>query len=67
MNVTNRVYMALVKEWANADIEHNYSHMGQFRPWCLSTYGAKIYSRYVIHFDDPDKEFLFKLKYSDLL
>lgn len=67
MIANNRMYMALVREWANADIEHNYSNMAQFRPWCLNTYGVKIYSKNEIHFDDPDKELLFKLKYAEYL
>lgn len=67
MKGSNRLYMVLVEEWASSNIEHNQLKMFEFKPWCLRTYGVDIISHCDYHFDDANKELMFKLKYGDLL
>ena len=62
---SNRLYAVLMREWASAPIDHNSCNETQFKPWCLSTYGLHISTGGNWHFDDPRKEFMFRLQFGD--
>lgn len=65
--IDGRIYNVLVEEWIAADIKHNSAPTYRFKEWCLRTYGVMICSVTVFTFDDPNKEFLFKLRFSHVL